>query len=229
MEIDDERFSRTMADFARSMTSDTDTETTLRRLTDAAVELVPGAECADILMVTGESKFESHASTSDLPRRMGELQASLREGPCVDAAMEADVAYSADLRTEKRWPRYAAGAVEEGVLSTLSFRLFTHGKESAALNLFAGRSNAFDAEAFHIGGVLASHASIAVLASRKELQFKSALASRDLIGQAKGMLMERFGIDSDSAFRTIVRLSQETNTPLARVAARIVEAGPAER
>src|SRR5690606_9984770 len=158
-----------------------------------------------------------------------ELQASLREGPCVDAAMEADVAYSADLRTEKRWPRYAAGAVEEGVLSTLSFRLFTHGKESAALNLFAGRSNAFDAEAFHIGGVLASHASIAVLASRKELQFKSALASRDLIGQAKGMLMERFGIDSDSAFRTIVRLSQETNTPLARVAARIVEAGPAER
>ncbi|TCN54261.1 GAF domain-containing protein [Rhodococcus sp. SMB37] len=222
----DERLSRIMADLARSMSDETDLESSLERLTAAAVELIPGADTAGILMVTGPSEFESHAATSELTRRVDKIQAELGEGPCVDAALEAEMTHTADLRSEPRWPRFSAAAVEAGVLSMLSFRLFTHGDESGALNLFAAEPGSFDAESMHVGGVLAAHAAIAVLSSRKELQFKSALASRDLIGQAKGMLMERFAVRAEQAFQMIVRLSQETNTPVSVIAARIVEAGP---
>ncbi|MGN5236145.1 ANTAR domain-containing protein [Rhodococcus sp. SJ-3] len=218
-----------MAELARSMTDATDLESSLERLTTAAIALIPGADSAGVLMVTGPSEFETHAATSELTRRVDKIQAELREGPCVDAALEAEMTHTADLRSEPRWPQFSAAAVEAGVFSMLSFRLFTHGNESGALNLFASEAGAFDAESMHVGGVLAAHAAIAVLSSRKELQFKSALASRDLIGQAKGMLMERFAVGAEQAFQMMVQLSQETNTPVSVIAARIVESGPGHR
>ncbi|MEE2034613.1 GAF and ANTAR domain-containing protein [Rhodococcus chondri] len=227
--LDDERLSRSMAELARSMTADFDLDETLRRITGAAVAIVPGSESADVLLIAGPSRFESLASTSGLPPQLDNLQVSLGEGPCLDAAQETVMTRCNDLRTDTRWPRFAAAAVEAGVLSILSFRLYTQTGHSGALNLFSSQANAFDSDSEHTGEALAAHAAVAILASRKELQFKSALASRDRIGQAKGMLMERFTIGADRAFEMMVKLSQETNTPLAEVAARVIEAGPDRR
>jgi GAF domain-containing protein len=227
--LDDGRLSRKMAELARSMTAEADLDATLRRITGAAVDLVPGSESCDVLMITGPSTFESHASTSGLPPQLDNLQVTLGEGPCLDAADGPEMIRCNDLRADTRWPKFAAAAVEAGVLSILSFRLYTQAGRSGALNMFSTRADAFGTESEYAGEALAAHAAVAILASRKELQFKSALASRDRIGQAKGMLVERFSVDAEQAFRMMVTLSQETNTPLTDIATRIVDAGPDPR
>ncbi|MDF3312625.1 MULTISPECIES: ANTAR domain-containing protein [Rhodococcus] len=92
--------------------------------------------------------------------------------------------------------------------------------------MLATTAHAFDDESVAIGEVLAAHAAIAIIADRHETQLRSALVRRDLIGQAKGMLMERFGVGADQAFTMLVTLSQQFNTPLAQVAERVVDLGP---
>lgn len=93
---------------------------------------------------------------------------------------------------------------------------------------------AFDANAFTVSDeevdliMLATHAAIALRAINKDEQFKSALASRDVSGQAKGMVMERFSIDAVQAFELLRKLSQDSNTPVAQLAQRLVETGPAK-
>jgi GAF domain-containing protein len=223
--LDHEDLGRLMADVARGWAVSSDLDTTLRGITDTAVSMIPGADSADILMIVGK-RFESHGSTSDLPEQMDALQQRLGEGPCVDAALDARMTRSNDLTEERRWPRFTRHALDAGVRSTLSFQLYTGNHTSGALNLFAKTRHAFDDESVLIGEVLAAHAAIAIAAARTAEQLLSAVASRDLIGQAKGMLMERFRIDATQAFAMLTKLSQDSNTPLAEVATKIVDLGP---
>jgi AmiR/NasT family two-component response regulator len=81
----------------------------------------------------------------------------------------------------------------------------------------------FGTETREIGLVFAAHSSVAWNAARRDEQFKKALASRDVIGQAKGMLMERYGVSAIQAFDLLRKLSQDSNTPLMQIAADLVE------
>jgi len=226
-DLNPDRLSRRMAELARSLDgAGRDLDTTLQRITAAAVEIIPGTDSADVLVITGRGKFESHAATSQLPPRIDALQARVGEGPCVDAAVNTVFTRSDDLAAESRWPLFTAPAVEAGVRSIVSFRLYTHDVQAGALNLFSSEPNVFDEASIHIGEVLAAHAAIAFVSARRQVQLHSAIASRDLIGQAKGMLMERFAVGSDRAFAMMVALSQESNVPVATIATRIVELGP---
>ena len=134
-----------------------------------------------------------------------------------------------DLREDTRWPRFAAGAVEAGVRSLLSFQLYTHNSRMGALNLFGLKPDIFNPEVEAVGAMLATHAATALIADDVRLQFQSALASRDIIGQAKGIIMERFDVDAVRAFDLLIRLSQNSNTRLAVVAEEIVSRGPAPK
>ncbi|BBY46966.1 hypothetical protein MARA_04340 [Mycolicibacterium arabiense] len=116
-----------------------------------------------------------------------------------------------------------AGAIERGVYSSLSFQLCTHKKGGAALNLFSRVPQTFDMHTETIGAMLATQAAIAIIASDRHTQFESALASRDLIGQAKGIIMERFKIDAVAAFEMLRKLSQTSNEKLTSIAQRVVE------
>ncbi|MEU2002893.1 GAF and ANTAR domain-containing protein [Rhodococcus sp. NPDC019627] len=227
--LDHEDLGRLMADVARDWAVSSDLDSTLRGITDTAISMIPGADSADILMIAAGKRFESHAATSDLPEQMDALQQRLGEGPCVDAALDARVTRSNDLTEERRWPRFTRHALDAGVRSTLSFQLYTGNHTSGALNLFAKNRHAFDEESVLIGEVLAAHAAIAIAAARTAEQLLSAVASRDMIGQAKGMLMERFGVDAAQAFAMLTKLSQDSNTPLADVAMKIVDLGPDRR
>ena len=91
-----------------------------------------------------------------------------------------------------------------------------------ALNVYAEHPNAFDQSSKDIGLVFAAHSSVAWNAARRDEQFKRALASRDVIGQAKGMIMERYGVDAVQAFEVLRKLSQDSNVPLVQVAADLV-------
>lgn len=214
-----------LAAFARDLTAHTDLDDTLRRVTEAALDLVPGTDAADVVAISGRSSFTSHGPTSSLPPRLDAAQIEFGEGPCLDAATTTAVVRADDLTTDTRWPKYAPIALAEGVRCSLSFQLFTHRDTFGALNLFAFEPRAFTDDAIMVGEALATHAAIALTAGRVEDQLHSALASRDVIGQAKGMIMERFGVDAQQAFTLLTRLSQDSNTPIGRLSVQLVEKG----
>ncbi|MGV0838207.1 GAF and ANTAR domain-containing protein [Mycolicibacterium thermoresistibile] len=212
-----------MAGLARSLAAPRKVDDVLADVTSAAVALIAGTDTAGVLLVGKGGKFESLAGTSDLPPQLDELQMTFQEGPCVQAALKETVLRTDDFRTEQRWPKYAPAAAEMGILSGLSFKLYTADRTAGALNLFAFTPHAFDAEAEAIGAVLAAHAAAAIMASQQGEQLESALTTRDRIGQAKGMIMERYGVDEIQAFNMLRRLSQESNTRLIDIAQQVID------
>ena len=183
---------RTMSNLTKTASHPADINVTLSGVTAACVELVDGADCADILVITDPNRFESLASTSDLAVELDRAQQQFGEGPCASAAAGESLIRCDDLRDDPRWPRFAKAATAAGVLSCMSFQLFTHDTRRAALNVFGLQANGFGSEAEALCAMFATHAALALIAEDREEQFHSALASRDLIGQAKGMIMERF-------------------------------------
>lgn len=211
-----------MAELARAVAVPKPAEEILAEVTSAAVELIPGAETAGILMITKGGKFESHAGTSDLPHELDMWQQLLQEGPCLEVALADLTVRTDDFREETRWPAYSAEAVKLGVLSGLSFKLYTADRTAGALNVFGYAPRAWSDEELLTGNVLSAHAAAAILAHTQGEQLTSAVASRDRIGQAKGIIMERFGVDDVRAFDMLRKLSQEGNTALVEVAERVI-------
>ena len=154
---------------------------------------------------------------------LDEIQMEMQEGPCIEAALDEVVVRTVDFAHEERWPTYSPALVERGIRSGLSFKLYTADRTAGALNLFGLEPNRWDGEAETVGMVLAAHAAAAIMASREGDQLQSALSTRDRIGQAKGIIMERFNIDDVQAFAMLRRLSQDTNTKLIDVAQRVIE------
>ncbi|MDF3313431.1 GAF and ANTAR domain-containing protein [Rhodococcus sp. T2V] len=216
--------SRSMADIARSLSAPRSLDERLRTVTATVVELMPARACAGILLVSGGGKrFETVAPTSDLLPELDHLQERLGQGPCVAAAVSNLVVRSDDFRVEPRWPQFAEAAVGLGLLSAISVQLYTSEGKMGALNLFGFAPHAFGPEEEATVESLAAHAALALMAARTEEQLRSAVASRDVIGQAKGMLMERFDVDAIRAFDMLTTLSQETNTPISVLAQHVIE------
>ncbi len=212
-----------MADLARAAAAPRSVEDVLLDVTTAAKELIPGVDTAGVLMIGKGGKWDSLGVTSDLPHLLDELQMKFGEGPCVEAALDETIVRTDDFRSEERWPQYSPAVVELGVLSGLSFKLYTANRTAGALNLFAFQPKAFDGESETIGTVLAAHAAAAILASREGEELQSALSTRDRIGQAKGIIMERYGVDDIRAFDMLRRLSQDSNTRLVDIAQRVID------
>jgi GAF domain-containing protein len=212
-----------MADLARRVAAPSNVEEVLSNVTATALEIIPGVDVAGVLLITKGGKFETHAGTSDLAVELDRLQEKFNEGPCLEAAVDELIVRTDDFQGEQRWPRYARSVVELGVRSGLSFKLYTSKTTAGALNLFAFEPNMFDSQSEAIGSVLAAHAAAAILASRHGEQLESALTSRDLIGQAKGIIMERFKVDAVRAFELLRELSQSSNTKLVDVAQSVVD------
>lgn len=196
-------------------------------VTAAAKELIPGVDIAGVLLVGKGGTHQTLAPTSDVMFKLDELQMTTGEGPCLQAALDEIVIRTDDFRNEPRFPNYAPKVVELGLLSALSLKLYTADRTAGALNLFGYEPRPWNSEAETIGMVLAAHAASAILASRESEQLQSALSTRDRIGQAKGIIMERFKIDDVRAFEMLRKLSQDTNTKLVDVAHRVINT-PAE-
>lgn len=222
-----------LADFGAQMTriagemrrESHDTEAALRSMTKFAVDAIPGAEYATVTLVANGT-IETPVMVGDLGGQADNLQRDLGEGPCIRAAVSDLTVWIDDMRTETRWPNFAAAAADLGIRSMACFYLYIDGDDSAALNLHSTEPAAFTAEARQLGELFAAHAATAFGAIQEKQQLRAALGSRDIIGQAKGMIMERYRLDADEAFALLARLSQDTNTKLVEVATQIVKAGP---
>ena len=204
----------------------------LTQVTWAAVELLPEIDHAGITLVARAGKksrpheLTSTAPTGPVPAEVDALQHAYDEGPCFEAIWRERTVRIDDLSTETRWPAFVAAALEATpVRSSMSMQLFVGEMELGALNLYSDRPGSISRATEYLAEDLATHAAIALLGARRQQQFRSALASRDIIGQAKGVLMERFAIDAVAAFDLLRRLSQESNTRLADIAERLLASG----
>lgn len=212
-----------MATLARTLADPVSLDVILSRVTEAARELIPGVDTAGVLMIGKGGAFESLGGLGELPHRLDELQMKFDEGPCRQAALHDLIVRTDDFRAEDRWPQYSAACVEIGVLSGLSFKLYTAERTAGALNLFGFQPRNWDGEAETIGTVLAAHAAAAVLATRRGEQLESALSTRDRIGQAKGIIMERYKVGDVQAFEMMRQLSQDSNIRLADIAQQVID------
>lgn len=192
-------------------------------VTAAAKELIPGVDVAGILLIGKGGTHQTLATTADLMFELDNLQMETGEGPCLQAALNETVVRTDDFLNEPRFPTYAAKVVALGLHSALSFKLYTADRTAGALNLFSYGVSPWDTDAETVGTVLAAHAAAAILASREGDQLQSALTTRDRIGQAKGIIMERYQIDDVRAFAMLRQLSQDTNTKLVDVAQRVID------
>jgi GAF domain-containing protein len=217
-----------LARLARSLEAEGDTGAMLDEVVASAVALIPGAEEASISLVVARRQVTSQHRTGDLPERVDAIQAETGEGPCLDGAYEQQTVRVPDLRHEQRWPTFARRAYEAGAGSMLSFQLYVQGDTLGALNLYSREPEGFDDESEQVGLIFASYAAVAFADAQKMDHLDRAVASRDLIGQAKGMLMERYRIDGDGAFRVLARVSQCANRPLREIAQELVTTGRLE-
>ena len=199
-----------------------DSRGTLNEIAESATRAVPGAQYAGLTMVSKKEGIRNVAATHPYVVALDDLQRSVQDGPCLTAAWENHTVRVDDLSAEERWPAYQASALDlTPIRSIVSFQVFAGERASGALNFFAERPHAFTDDAVELGLIFATHTAIAWGMLRRDEQFRSALSSRDDIGQAKGMLMERFDIDAVRAFELLKRLSQDTNTPLHEIAKRV--------
>ena len=124
----------------------------------------------------------------------------------------------ADIAADQRWPEFTRRAAHLGLRSMLSFQLYVVRDNLGALNLYSDEPGAFTDESEYIGLMFAAHAAVALIGAQQQQNMTLAVSMRDLIGQAKGILMERHRITAEQAFDLLVRASQRTNTKLADIA-----------
>ncbi|MCZ8379989.1 ANTAR domain-containing protein [Mycobacterium sp. CPCC 205372] len=212
-----------MAELARALAGPSGIEAVLAGVAGAAIELIPDVDVAATLLIGKGHTFETLPANSEFADKLHELQMTFDEGPCVQAALDDVIVRTDDFRNETRWPQYAPACVDLGILSGLSFKLYTADRTAGALNLFSFRPHAWTTETETIGTILAAHAAAAILANRQSEQLRSALSTRDRIGQAKGIIMERYKLDDVAAFEMMRRLSQESNVRLADIAQQVID------
>ncbi|HET9871449.1 MAG TPA: GAF and ANTAR domain-containing protein [Propionibacteriaceae bacterium] len=206
------------SDLARSLQAAADTDRLLDEIVSAAVAMIPGVDEGSISVVLRRREVTSQSPSSQLPRLVDAVQREVGEGPCLDAVFEQQAVRVPDMATERRWPRFAERAAKIGAASMLSFQLYVERDNLGALNLYGSRPNSFNDESERVGLLFASHAAVAFAQAQKLDQMAVGLDHRDVIGQAKGILMERYSIDAVPAFALLVRTSQHSNRKLRDVA-----------
>ncbi|MGY1811223.1 ANTAR domain-containing protein [Blastococcus sp. SYSU D00820] len=201
----------------------------LLRIAELAKRVTPGVAEASVTLVT-HHKATSAAFTGPLSVQLDESQYSRGQGPCLEAAVGQEIQEITDARTEDRWPGHARECVERGSLSSLSVPLPVRESVHGALNLYATRAHAFGDEAKAVATEFASYAAIAVqnrqlYESSRELaeHLDTAMRTRAVIEQAKGILMSQRRCDAAEAFNLLAAASQRSNRKLRDIAQAIVD------
>jgi hypothetical protein len=199
-----------------------DLEETLRQIVAAAVDSIPGVDAGSI-SITEHGRIETRHPTSEAIGKLDNTQSELGEGPCITALEDPPpnglvVAEDFAGADAERWPRFAPYVVEAGYRALMSTQLASGAGLRAALNLYSATPNAYDENARTMAGLFGVQASLLLYGAETAAHLQRAVDSRDVIGQAKGILMERFKVDDEGAFQMLVKSSQDTNMKLTAVA-----------
>ncbi|MEX2627248.1 MAG: GAF and ANTAR domain-containing protein [Ilumatobacteraceae bacterium] len=214
-----------VADIARQMAESADLDELLQRIVDLGEAYLEGCDGVSMMLIRRGGELMSPAYSSEVAYESDLAQYRNDEGPCLEALREHETIVIDDLRTEQRWPNYRAEALALGVRSMISFRLFVHADTMGALDFYSRTPHAFDDHSRALGQVFASHAAVAMKSAIAEVGLHAALRTRDLIGQAKGILMARESLDAAAAFVRLREVSQARNLALRDLAEEVTRTG----
>jgi GAF domain-containing protein len=213
-----------LEDFAR-MAIELHDEGTVTETVDRVLEYALKAVHADyagVVFVHNGRQAETPVSTDPLVGRLDAIQVEVGEGPDIDILDDRYSVIVSDTLTETSWPTWARRVADEGIRSLLSVRLYTSSTTVGTLNLYDSRPDKFDVSDQEVAHVLARHAAVALATARNTENLWQAIDARKRVGQAQGILMERYGLNEDQAFAVLVRYSQNNNIKLRDVAERLI-------
>ncbi|WP_244900796.1 GAF and ANTAR domain-containing protein [Streptomyces nanshensis] len=221
-----EDFAIRLADMARDLLAQDSVQKTLDRVVAHAVDLVDGCDAAGVMTIEN-GQVRTLATTDAGVQASDRIQGELSEGPCFDAAWKPNQVYRIGDMTEtvERWPRYAPEARRLGIGSMMGFLLYTEDDNLGALDLYSRTPNAFTERSENVGWLLASHAAVAFSSARTHAQLHTAMETRHNIGEAIGIVMERYKLDEDQAFAVLRKSSQDRNVKLREIVRTVTETG----
>lgn len=192
-----------------------------------AVLVIPGTIAAAVETLDDHGRLQAPILAGDeVARSVMDAQNETEQGPCLDALRDSKRVVVDDLRIDSRWPQFSARAAELGVLAMVCVPMEAAGRQIGVLSLISdGPEFLGDEDTPVLAAVFAAHAAIALTGASRVEEVVAALGHRDVIGQAKGILMERFKIAPDVAFAMLVRTSQRTNLRLREVCSQLCLTG----
>jgi GAF domain-containing protein len=207
-----------------------DAELAFRVVTGLAQGGITAAAGAGISLLQLGGGPTTRAATALLVTAADELQYQLDDGPCLSAWRSGEVVRVPDVRADRRWPGWTAAAADLGVGAVLSVPLEDGGADPGSLNVYAGEPGAFDDRDERWLRLLARAAT--ALATDRPRQdagelgdrFRAALRDRDVISTAKGVLMDRHGVDEETALHLLLETSRASGARLREVASDVVHA-----
>ena len=231
--LDDDSLSEFAFSFsqtAQALFTAGDVSATLTRVVELAVSTIEGCDYAGIFLIEGD-RVTTPVHTDPIVVKIDQAQHTTGEGPCFDAIVHRLIFYADDLGRDLRWLHFAPQATKAGVRSVLALPLSADA-QLGALNLYARYPLAFGVVDRARATILASLASLALSIAhshedeeRHAANLHAALASRESIGQALGILMERERITANQAFDILRRASQHLNVKLREVAQNLIDGG----
>ena len=214
-------FAEELADLALTLHGQSTLDDTVDRVLEFGLKAL-GCGYAGVILVHKRGGVETLAATNDLVGHLDKVQLETGEGPDVDAVTDRHGVVVPDVRTERRWPQWAEQVERVGIRSMVGARLHTSGSTLGSLNFYDQRPDHFDHVDLQVAHLVARHAAIAMDTINDTTNLWKAIDARKLVGQAQGILMERFDIDEEQAFAVLRRYSQDHNVKLHEVAARLV-------
>jgi len=201
-----------------------DLQGTLNAIVATAVITIDNAEYAGVNLLD-HGRFVPQAVAGQPPLTLDALQQRTGTGPCIDSSRDQQTLRIDDVATDERWPAYAALAVSLGVASMLCVPLWVDEQRMGSVSLYGSEPHGFAGHHEQLANLFATHAALALADARRTEQLRVALANRDVIGQAKGVLMERHRITAQAAFDLLAQHSQRTNRKLTVVCQHLTDTG----
>ena len=216
---------RSLVALADTLVADYDVIDLLTGLTDRCVAVL-GASAAGVMLASAEGDLRLVASSSDAMRVVELFELQAREGPCLDAFHTGErVSHERLTAGAGRWPRFATVAVDAGFQSVFALPMRLRDVTIGALNLFNVEDTPMHEDDVVVARAFADLATISVLqqravadSQRLNEQLTTALTSRVLIEQAKGVVFERAGVDMSEAFSRLRSYARNHNMRLTDVA-----------
>ena len=222
--------SRTFVELADTLVEAFDVVDLLTMLVDRCVEVLD-VSAGGLMIVAPEGGLHLAASSGEATRIVELFELQSQEGPCLDCFRTGEAVLNEDLTTaDDRWPSFAPVALGAGFRSVHALPMRLRGLVLGALNLFRTDQGPFQPSDVLAAQALADIATIAILQHSATLeaqvvnqQLSTALHSRIVIEQAKGMLAERAGIGMDQAFSQLRSYARNHNQRLIDVAQSFID------
>ncbi|AXK34070.1 ANTAR domain-containing protein [Streptomyces armeniacus] len=211
------------ASMARKLDREATKQQTLQQVVELAPTVVHGADHAGVTVQRRGKRLESPAYSDPRVLEIDRAQFEENQGPSLENVTDEPVLIVPDMLAEQRWPRFARRTAKLGVRSMVTCQLLGERGTLGSLNLYAETPGAFDESAIHAAVIYSAHAALAMSQAALVDSLSAAIESRQTIGEATGLLMERYGVTSPQAFQMLVQASQHMNVKLRHIAAMVVE------